>query len=205
MAKDRNGQVKPHNLGGSRFKDGSLRYVESCDASQTQSELISNREDIPLGSLHTQFNCNFSIVSQTNPHIHLFFFAPRGSVGRPVANRKGKGAQSSLPWHGESSPSAGWRGGFILSALESYIKLDLSKHFKVRNPAPWQVVWNLTHTGHSRSRPSTANPAKRLEWCLPSKVLRRSDLNAEEYCRGMCVLSRGVSVADPVGLVPNLV
>ncbi|KAK4687123.1 hypothetical protein P7C73_g3007, partial [Tremellales sp. Uapishka_1] len=97
MAKDRNGQVKPHNLGGSRFKDGSLR------------------EDIPLGSLHTQFNCNFSIVSQTNPHIHLFFFAPRGSVGRPVAHRKGKG----------------WRGGFILSALESYIKLDLSKHFKV--------------------------------------------------------------------------
>ncbi|WWD20167.1 hypothetical protein CI109_104643 [Kwoniella shandongensis] len=97
MAKDRNGSVKPHNLGGSRFKDGSLR------------------EDIPLGSLHTQFNCNFSIVSQTNPHIHLFFFAPRGSVGRPVAHRKGKG----------------WRGGFILSALESYIKLDLSKHFKV--------------------------------------------------------------------------
>ncbi|WVW86753.1 hypothetical protein I302_108807 [Kwoniella bestiolae CBS 10118] len=97
MAKDRNGNVKPHNLGGSRFKDGSLR------------------EDIPLGSLHTQFNCNFSIVSQTNPHIHLFFFAPRGSVGRPVAHRKGKG----------------WRGGFILSALESYIKLDLSKHFKV--------------------------------------------------------------------------
>jgi predicted acylesterase/phospholipase RssA len=89
MAKDRNGQIKPHNLGGSRFKDGSLR------------------EDIPLGSLHTQFNCNFSIVSQTNPHIHLFFFAPRGSVGecfnlfgeivsdavtgRPVAHRKGKG------------------------------------------------------------------------------------------------------------------
>ena len=72
-------------------------------------------EDIPLGSLHTQFNCNFSIVSQTNPHIHLFFFAPRGAVGRPVAHRKGKG----------------WRGGFILSALESYIKLDLSKHFKV--------------------------------------------------------------------------
>ncbi|WVN86846.1 patatin-like phospholipase domain-containing protein [Cryptococcus depauperatus CBS 7841] len=97
MAKDRSGNVRPHNLGGSRFKDGSLR------------------EDIPLGSLHTQFNCNFSIVSQTNPHIHLFFFAPRGSVGRPVAHRKGKG----------------WRGGFILSALESYIKLDLSKHFKV--------------------------------------------------------------------------
>jgi len=27
MAKDRDGNVKPHNLGGSRFKDGSLRSV----------------------------------------------------------------------------------------------------------------------------------------------------------------------------------
>lgn len=59
--------------------------------------LMPSREDIPLGSLHTQFNCNFSIVSQTNPHIHLFFFAPRGSVGRPVANRKGKGAKRVSP------------------------------------------------------------------------------------------------------------
>lgn len=115
MAKDRNGQVKPHNLGGSRFKDGSLRYVSRQDRRRRRAQADPSREDIPLGSLHTQFNCNFSIVSQTNPHIHLFFFAPRGSVGRPVANRKGKG----------------WRGGFILSALESYIKLDLSKHFKV--------------------------------------------------------------------------
>lgn len=97
MAKDRDGNLKPHNLGGSRFKDGSLR------------------EDIPLGSLHTQFNCNFPIVSQTNPHIHLFFFASRGAVGRPVAHRKGKG----------------WRGGFILSAIEQWLKLDLSKHFRL--------------------------------------------------------------------------
>lgn len=44
MAKDRDGNLKPHNLGGSRFKDGSIR------------------EDIPLGSLHTQYNVNFSCV-----------------------------------------------------------------------------------------------------------------------------------------------
>ena len=100
MAKDSDGQLYPHNLGGSRFKDGSLR------------------EDIPIGGLHSQFNCNFSIVSQTNPHVHLFFFSPRGSVGRPVAHRKGKG----------------WRGGFILSAMESYIKLDMNKHFKASPP-----------------------------------------------------------------------
>jgi predicted acylesterase/phospholipase RssA len=96
MAKDRNGQVKPHNLGGSRFKDGSLR------------------EDIPLGSLHTQFNCNFSIVSQTNPHIHLFFFAPRGSVGRPVANRKGKGEPIVAYVLHRAQVQAGGEGSFSL-------------------------------------------------------------------------------------------
>jgi len=36
-------------------------------------------------------------------------------VGRPVAHRQGKG----------------WRGGFVLSAAEQYLKLDLTKNFKV--------------------------------------------------------------------------
>lgn len=31
------------------------------------------------------------IVIQVNPHVHLFFFAPKGTAGRPVAHRKGKG------------------------------------------------------------------------------------------------------------------
>ena len=31
------------------------------------------------------------IVSQVNPHVHLFFFAPQGSAGKPVAHRKNKG------------------------------------------------------------------------------------------------------------------
>lgn len=94
--------------------------------------------DIPLQSLHLLFNVNHSIVSQVNPHVHLFFFAPKGSAGRPVAHRKGKG----------------WRGGFLLSgertliaepietrkltsisvlrtAMEQYLKLELTKNFKV--------------------------------------------------------------------------
>lgn len=61
------------------------------------------RVDIPLQSLHLLFNVNHSIVSQVNPHVHLFFFAPKGSAGRPVAHRKGKG----------------WRGGFLLSGERS--------------------------------------------------------------------------------------
>jgi hypothetical protein len=31
------------------------------------------------------------VVAQANPHVHLFFFAPRGSAGKPVAHRKNKG------------------------------------------------------------------------------------------------------------------
>lgn len=72
MQKTKEGDLRPMNW-GSKFKDGSLRV------------------DIPLESLHLLFNVNYSIVSQVNPHVHLFFFAPRGSVGRPVAHRKGKG------------------------------------------------------------------------------------------------------------------
>ncbi|KAJ9117522.1 hypothetical protein QFC22_004372 [Naganishia vaughanmartiniae] len=96
MQKTAQGDLKPMNF-GSKFKDGSLRV------------------DIPLESLHLLFNVNYSIVSQVNPHVHLFFFAPRGSVGRPVEHRKGQG----------------WRGGFLLSAAEQYLKLELTKNFRV--------------------------------------------------------------------------
>ncbi|KAL7416743.1 acyl transferase/acyl hydrolase/lysophospholipase [Mrakia frigida] len=96
MNKTKSGDIVPWNW-GTRFKDGSLRV------------------DIPLQSLHLLFNVNHSIVSQVNPHVHLFFFAPKGSAGRPVAHRKGKG----------------WRGGFLLSAMEQYLKLELTKNFKV--------------------------------------------------------------------------
>lgn len=96
MQKNKNGQAIPWNW-GHRFKDGSLRV------------------DIPLQDLHSLFNVNYPIVSQVNPHVHLFFFAPKGMPGRPVAHRKGKG----------------WRGGFILSASEHVLKLHLSMNFKI--------------------------------------------------------------------------
>lgn len=96
MQKDKSGNAVPWNW-GHRFKDGSLRV------------------DIPLQDLHSLFNVNYPIVSQVNPHVHLFFFAPKGNPGRPVAHRKGKG----------------WRGGFILSASEHVLKLHLSMNFKI--------------------------------------------------------------------------
>jgi len=86
------------------------------------------------------FNVNFSIVSQVNPHINLFFFSSRGTVGRPVTHRKGRG----------------WRGGFLGSAAEQYLKLDLTKWLKVLRhlellPRPlgqdWSEIWLQRFSG----------------------------------------------------------
>lgn len=82
---------------GERWRDGSLRT------------------DIPLKSLHQLFNVNYTIVSQVNPHVTVFFYENRGGGGRPTAHRSGRG----------------WRGGFIASSLEHYLKLDLKKWLRV--------------------------------------------------------------------------
>ncbi|KAF9567310.1 patatin-domain-containing protein [Agrocybe pediades] len=96
MQKLKDGSIVPWSW-GSRFKDGSLRV------------------DIPVQALNLYFNVTNPVVSQVNPHVHLFFFAPRGSAGKPVAHRKGKG----------------WRGNFVLSAAEQWLKHELTKNFKV--------------------------------------------------------------------------
>ncbi|KAI0750813.1 patatin-domain-containing protein [Daedaleopsis nitida] len=96
MQKTKEGTIVPWNW-GSKFKDGSLRV------------------DIPVQALNLYFNVTHPIVSQVNPHVHLFFFAPQGSAGKPVAHSKGKG----------------WRGNFLLSAAEQWLKLELTKNFKL--------------------------------------------------------------------------
>jgi predicted acylesterase/phospholipase RssA len=115
---------------GHKWKDGSLRT------------------DIPLQALNLHFNVNFAIVSQVNPHVNLFFFSSRGSVGRPVTHRKGRG----------------WRGGYIGSALEQYLKLDMTKWLKVLRhlellPRPlgqdWSELWLQKFSGTITIWPKT--------------------------------------------------
>jgi hypothetical protein len=129
MQKSKDGSIVPYNY-GNKWKDGSLRT------------------DIPVQPLHMHFNVKNTIVSQVNPHIHLFFYAPRGSVGRPVTHRRGKG----------------WRGGFLVASIEQFLKLDLSKWLKwVRDlellprfaDQDWSSIWlqkfegNITIWPHS--------------------------------------------------------
>ncbi|WEW58282.1 hypothetical protein PRK78_003750 [Emydomyces testavorans] len=121
MMKKPDGTLAPYSF-GHKWKDGSLRT------------------DIPLKALDVHFNASFPIVSQVNPHISLFFFSSRGSVGRPVTHRRGRG----------------WRGGFLGSAVEQYIKLDLNKWLKVLRhlellPRPlgqdWSEIWLQRFSG----------------------------------------------------------
>ncbi|KAF7563192.1 hypothetical protein G7046_g940 [Stylonectria norvegica] len=121
MMKARDGTLVPYSF-GHKWKDGSLRT------------------DIPIKALNTHFNVNFTIVSQVNPHINLFFFSSRGSVGHPVTHRKGRG----------------WRGGYLMSAFENYLKLDMTKWLKfIRHaellPRPlgqdWSQLWLQQFSG----------------------------------------------------------
>lgn len=115
MTKGRDGRLAPYSF-GHKWKDGSLRT------------------DIPTKALNLHFNVHFSIVSQVNPHVNLFFFSSRGSVGQPVTHRRGRG----------------WRGGYLGSAAEQLIKLDLHKWLRVLRqlellPRPlgqdWSQLW----------------------------------------------------------------
>ncbi|KAK0737028.1 acyl transferase/acyl hydrolase/lysophospholipase [Apiosordaria backusii] len=121
MMKTKEGKLVPYSF-GHKWKDGSLRT------------------DIPIKALNLHFNVNFTIVSQVNPHINLFFFSSRGSVGQPVTHRRGRG----------------WRGGYLGSAVEQYIKLDLTKWLRVLRqlellPRPlgqdWSMLWLQTFGG----------------------------------------------------------
>lgn len=80
MMKKPNGALTPYSF-GHKWKDG--RYVARIAAGSCRLTAFSLRTDIPLKALNLHFGVNFSIVSQVNPHINLFFFSSRGAVGRP--------------------------------------------------------------------------------------------------------------------------
>ena len=76
------------------------------------SSVGSIRQDIPTSGLAEMLNCQFFIASQCNPHIVPFFFNPKGGVGRPSRWSSGEQEHS-------------WRGGFLLAALEMYLKVRM--------------------------------------------------------------------------------
>ncbi|OBA21802.1 FabD/lysophospholipase-like protein, partial [Metschnikowia bicuspidata var. bicuspidata NRRL YB-4993] len=104
MMKDtKNQEAVPFSM-GNKWRDGSLRT------------------DIPVDALNTYYNVNFSIVSQVNPHISLFFYAPKGTVGKPVAIARRKTRRHKF---------ASLRGGFFATASEHLLKLEIKKWLEI--------------------------------------------------------------------------
>lgn len=125
MKNSNTGQVVPFSL-GNKWRDGSLRT------------------DIPIVALNTYYNVTFLVVSQVNPHISLFFFAPKGTVGRPVAKKRRRGKDANL------------RGGFIATALEQLFKLEVTKWLRMIKTLDllpnvfeqdWLNIWLQKFTG----------------------------------------------------------
>jgi predicted acylesterase/phospholipase RssA len=74
----------------------------------------SIQADLPTKGLSDMLNCQFFIASQCNPHIAPFFFNPKGGVGMPSR-------WTTVTKDGDVA----WRGGFLLAALEMYLKTDM--------------------------------------------------------------------------------
>lgn len=113
LKKTNSGQLMPYLEHGSLWRDGSLKT------------------DVPLQLMNISLKANFTIVSQVNPHISIFFYQNRGNIGNPSLHRSGHG----------------WRGGFIASFIEHYLKLELKKWLKLLRDLeliPWffQQDWS---------------------------------------------------------------
>lgn len=119
MMKDtRTNSLVPFSM-GNKWRDGSLRT------------------DIPLDALNSYYNVNFLIVSQVNPHISLFFYAPKGTVGRPVTVSRRRTRKEKY---------AAFRGGFFATAAERLLKLEIKKWFQIIKlldllPRPLKQDW----------------------------------------------------------------
>ena len=90
-------------------------------------------------------NCQFIVAAQCNPHIVPFFYNSKGEVGRPSRWSSG-GREYS------------WRGGFLLSALELYLKTDIRAKFKFLDEVEAAVGFTSTMTTQTYGGSTTIVP-----------------------------------------------
>jgi len=88
-------------------------------------------QDLPISVLAEMFNCQFFLAAQCNPHIVPFFHNSKGDVGCPSRWSRGMRQDS-------------WRGGFLLAALELYLKSDMKAKFHFLNDLEAAVGFTST-------------------------------------------------------------
>ena len=108
--------------------DGVVRLQHMTDETYRDGSIDS---DIPTSGLSEMFNCRFFLAAQANPHIVPFFYNSKGDVGRPSRWSSGMRDDS-------------WRGGFLLSALEMYLKNDMRSKFHFLNDVDVAVGFTST-------------------------------------------------------------
>ena len=109
-------------------ENGNIRYQAKSDEAYRDGSIDS---DIPMTGLAEMLNCRFFLAAQANPHIVPFFYNAKGDVGRP--SRWSSGARDDS-----------WRGGFLLSALEMYLKNDMRSKFHFLNDLEVAVGFTST-------------------------------------------------------------
>lgn len=121
------GFVDPMRL---HLKDdnGVVRVQPMTDETYRDGSIDS---DIPTSGLSEMLNCRFFLAAQANPHIVPFFYNSKGDVGRPSRWSSGMRDDS-------------WRGGFLLSALEMYLKNDMRSKFHFLNDVDVAVGFTST-------------------------------------------------------------
>ncbi|KAJ9463080.1 Patatin-like phospholipase domain-containing protein [Diplonema papillatum] len=113
---------QPHHGPTRYMKTEEGKYIERPflesvdDISGVRMRDGTFESDIPLLHMAHSFNSQFNIVSQVNPHVVPFFFNNIGEAGKPLRSWYNKG---------------GWRGGFILSLAELWLKEDMRKNLKI--------------------------------------------------------------------------
>jgi predicted acylesterase/phospholipase RssA len=104
--------VKPPKL---MEKDSQTDEIHFREAQSFSDGSLAG--DVPRGELGSLFGVRFVLTSQVNPHISPFFFNRKGEAGNPLLWRWGR--------------AGSFRGGFILSALESFFKEQMKTLLKV--------------------------------------------------------------------------
>ena len=129
-------KILPYHTIGKRWRDGSILT------------------DIPEKSLNLHFNTSYTIVSQSNPHILVFFYERDGSAGCPPPHRYGKGA-------------------VLLSLYRNQLIFRLSRRF------PCNSVHSVLETrscqvdsSHKRSTPASALLVRLIDG-FPSEIRRQ--------------------------------
>ncbi|CAJ1952777.1 unnamed protein product [Cylindrotheca closterium] len=110
------------------MKDSDGNIISAGDEEYFDGSIL---HDIPIAGLAEMLNCQFFIACQVNPHIVPFFFNSKGAVGQPSRWSSGEQAWS-------------WRGGFLLAALELYLKNDMKAKFIFLNDLEAAVGFTST-------------------------------------------------------------